>query len=76
MNRLQKQLVQCEEALFEAQQAASVAVSTNVRDAEADIKIAQLEGQIEQLQEEVKQLEEVCQYKTNEIDKAEDRIIE
>jgi len=72
---LRKELAQSEEALFEAQQAASAAASTTVRDAEADIKIVQLEKQIEQVQEEARRLEEVCEYKSNEIDKAEDRIL-
>ena len=76
MNGLQKKLAQSEEALVEARQAASAAASTTVCDAEANIKIIQLETQIEQMQEEVRELTDVCQYKSNEIDKAEDRIIE
>ena len=76
LNELRKKLAHSEEALFEAQQAASAAASTTVRDAEADIKVIQLERQVEQMQEEARQLEDVCQYKSNEIDKAEDRIME
>ena len=76
MDELQKKLAQSEEALVEARQAASAAASTTVCDAEANIKIIQLEGQVEQMQEEAKELEEVCQYKSDEIDKAEDRILE
>lgn len=76
MDELRKKLAQSEEALVEARQAASAAASTTVGDAEANIKIIQLETQVEQMQEEAKQLTEVCQYKSNEIDKAEDRIME
>ena len=76
MNGLQKKLAQSEEALVEARQAASVAASTTVYDAEANIKIIQLETQVEQMQEEVREVTDVWQYKSNEIDKAEDRIIE
>jgi len=76
VNGLRKELAQSEEALFEAQQAASAAASTTVCDAEANVRIVQLERQIEQLQEEAKQLEGVCQYKSTEIDQAEDRIME
>ncbi len=76
MNGLQMKLAQSEEALVEARQAASAAASTTVCDAEANIKIIQLERQVEEMQEEARQLTEVCQYKSNEIDKAEDRIME
>lgn len=75
MDGLRKKLAQSEEALFEAQQAASAAASTTVRDIEANVKVVQLEGQIEQMQEEARQLEEVCKYKSNEMEKAEDRIL-
>lgn len=76
MNELQKKLAQSEEALVEARQAASAAASTTVCDTEANIKIIQLEGQVGQMQEEARELAEVCEYKTKEIDKAEDRIME
>jgi hypothetical protein len=76
VNELRTKLAQSEGALFEAQQAASTAASTIVRDDEAHVKIVQLESQIEQMQEEARQLEEVCQYKTHELDKAEDRVME
>ena len=75
-NELRRKLAQSEEALLEAQQAASAAASTTVHDAEANVKIVQLESQIEQMQEEARQLEEACHFKNNEIDKAEDRIME
>ena len=76
MDELRNKLAQSEEALVEARQAVSAAASTTVGDTEANIKIVQLERQVEQMQEEVGQLTEVCEYKSNEIDRAEDRIME
>jgi hypothetical protein len=76
MDGLRKKLAQSEEALVEARQAVSAAASATVGDAEANVKIIQLEKQVEQMQEEARELTEVCEFKTNEIDRAEDRILE
>ena len=62
--------------LYEAQQAASAAASTTVRDAEASVKVIELEETIAQLKDENEELERVLTIKTKEIDEYDDRHIE
>lgn len=65
-----------EHELYEAQQAASAAASTTVRDAERDARIIQLESLIATIKEENQELERVLTHKTQEIDDHDDRHIE
>jgi TolA-binding protein len=76
MDELRKKLAQSEDALVEARQAVSAAASATFGDAKASVKIIQLEKQVEQMQEEARELTEVCEFKTNEIDRAGDRVLE
>lgn len=73
---LQQAHAKMEVELYEAQQAASAAASTTVRDAEASAKVIELEETITRLKEENEELERVLTIKTKEIDEYDDRHIE
>lgn len=62
--------------LHEAQQAASAAASTTVRDADANVRMVQLETLLATMREENEELERVLTHKTKEIDDHDDRHIE
>jgi type II secretory pathway component PulM len=76
VNQLQEANTCMEKELQEAQQAASAAASTTVRDADLNIRIVQLETIISSMREENEELERVLTIKTKEIDEHDDRLIE
>jgi len=76
ISSLETSSAKMERELHEAQQAASAAASTTVRDAETDVRIVQLESIIVTMREEIKELERVLTHKTQEIDDHDDRHIE
>jgi len=64
------------EELHEAQQAASAAASTTVRESDANMRTIQLETMLANIREENEELERVLALKTKEIDDYDDRHIE
>ncbi len=64
------------EELHEAQQAASAAASTTVRDADVNMRLVQLETVLATVREENEELERVLALKTKEIEDHDDRHIE
>ncbi|PVF98225.1 hypothetical protein CPB86DRAFT_384551 [Serendipita vermifera] len=76
ITQLEASTAKLQHELGEAQQAASAAASTTIRDAEADVRIIQLETSLATLKEENEELERVLTLKTKEIDDYDDRHIE
>lgn len=76
VNALEEATARMEKELQEAQQAASAAASTTVRDADSNMRIVQLETIISTMREENEELERVLTIKTKEIDEHDDRLIE
>ncbi|KAG8829353.1 hypothetical protein FRC17_006717 [Serendipita sp. 399] len=73
---LETTVTKLEAELYEAQQAASAAASTTVRDAEANVRIVELEETIAKMKSDNEELERVLTIKTQEIDEYDDRHIE
>lgn len=76
ITQLEALVAKLQDELREAQQAASAAASTTIRDAEADVRIVQLETMLATVKEENEELERVLTLKTKEIDDYDDRHIE